>query len=577
MAVPVNSALDAQIAALAAQPYPWFLPGYSIRLTDPAMYQQFVETYGFGTNVVIGLSPNEAETITGVPIITNPSFDSQSIRPEIFVHPDALNVLGVPISMADEGGTIFISYANALGRYDRVIWKWQCEVVFFAAPVADPGGSGKYEQDVVFWTGDGASNKLIATAFSLATGVIAIWGCGGIDKTGLSQVNFFRHNDPSMAGTQICGIANNPFPTEGVMSFEAGGFRVSPGSEGGDFGNTNNVEYCAIVIRDTTNDNRYLKRGTYLGLAGAVFQAFVTNGSGAVTYFGGIGWTPYIDGLEVVDGSGSYIFSYGSPTTGTLTPNYAGATGLGFFTVPAGAGARVIPVGSVGPITHAWVWNGLTVYKSTDIPGSDSVELAGGGSGQGPSSTMITALGATDFTVGADLNEVNKLYNYMTLCADAGFLAHLLFMSFAGVSTNAPIVVTPIGFTPSVAFARQGSPIFTAGGLWRAFTQAITALTSIFCGVIGTNNNNDTDGITDIGVDSITLGVQATGIVPGDPFWGWAWAPGSFDVGGGSGPAGPPYNPILIQPGEFSPNGGLLIGSGLGLGHTGPCGCSLLE
>jgi hypothetical protein len=48
------------MAALKAQPYPWFLPAYSIRLTDFSVYTSLVQTYGFGSPVIIGLSPTAA-------------------------------------------------------------------------------------------------------------------------------------------------------------------------------------------------------------------------------------------------------------------------------------------------------------------------------------------------------------------------------------------------------------------------------------------------------------------------------------------------------------------------------------
>ena len=60
---------------------------------------------------------------------------------------------------------------------------------------------------------------------------------------------------------------------------------------------------------------------------------------------------------------------------------------------------------------------------SLDIPGTLAVELSSN-AGQPPLSTYITALHSPDgFTVGVDLNEINKKYNYMALSATALFLA----------------------------------------------------------------------------------------------------------------------------------------------------------
>ena len=257
MSTPVNGPLNAAIAALNAQPYPWFAPSYSIRLTDKTVYDSIVATYGFGTNIIMGLSPNDAATLTGVPIVTDPSFVSQHIRPEIFVHPDALNVLGVPVTLAESGGTIVISYAGPFGRFDRVVWSWQCEVTLDAAVVAPSGG---WDQEVLTYTGTGVDGRLVPTTFDLTVGVVAVWVFPQ-----LSFIASYRHNDPAMLGT----IMSAPFSVVdtigGIKTFAAGGVTVADHAADALWCNELGEQYTAIVLRDSTSDNHYLKVGQYTG------------------------------------------------------------------------------------------------------------------------------------------------------------------------------------------------------------------------------------------------------------------------------------------------------------------------
>ena len=123
--------LNASVLALQQQQCPWFLPTYIIRLTDPAKYATLVSTYGLGsTPIILGLAPNDAVTITGAPLNTNPSNTSQSVWPQVYVDPAAPFVLGVGISLADGGGTVAVSYATPFGRpCTSVLLKWQALVV----------------------------------------------------------------------------------------------------------------------------------------------------------------------------------------------------------------------------------------------------------------------------------------------------------------------------------------------------------------------------------------------------------------------------------------------------------------
>lgn len=270
MSTPVNGPLNASIAALNAQPYPWFAPAFSVRLTDQAVYDSIVATYGFGTNIIMGLSPDAASALTGVAIVTDPSFVAQQIRPEIFVHPDALNVLGVPITLAESGGTIVISYASPFGRFDRVVWEWQCEVTFDAQ--ADPAPVGAWSQVVLTYVGTGVDDDLVPTPFPLDVGVALVWVFPQ-----LSRIASYRSNDPAMLGTIMSPSTVDT--VGGIMSFTATGFTVKDHSANNVLVNELGKQYTAIVLSDTTSDNRYLRVGQYAGTSSAgspVGNSFVT-------------------------------------------------------------------------------------------------------------------------------------------------------------------------------------------------------------------------------------------------------------------------------------------------------------
>jgi hypothetical protein len=120
--------LDEAVAILKDECEAWFLPSYSIRLTSPSVYAALAHRYGFGTPIIIGLSPNDAATFTGAAVQTDPSLAAQAVWPQVFVHPDAPFVLGVPISLGVGGGTIAVSYATPFGRFDSVCWEWRATV-----------------------------------------------------------------------------------------------------------------------------------------------------------------------------------------------------------------------------------------------------------------------------------------------------------------------------------------------------------------------------------------------------------------------------------------------------------------
>lgn len=421
--------------------------------------------------------------------------------------------------------------------------------------------SGKFEIAMVTWTGDGSSNRLIATPFSLASGLVAVWGCGGIDKAGgfNGECNFMRHNATSMLGTALCGLLTSPVSgggVDGITGFSAAGFTVSAGSDVYTYGNTTNVKYIAVVLRDTTNDKRYLQIGNYKGLLNGSFRANCTHGVAAITYFDGLVWNAGLSGLKVQDTSSNiYTFTVIDANNATLSPPFIPGSQIATLTLVDGipGAQRVITTQPSGarPVTHVWVWGSTCSYKSVDIPAAKSVALLSGGSGTAPNNLHITAIGAGTFTITDGENTLNNIYSYLGLCADAFFLAQHFFQSVAGVSTAASQIV-PWLFTASLGFARQGSPIFTDGAMWQAARQATTPTTSLRCAITA-GSNNDTNGLTGLPVNGIQVGVEASSEVNGDPFYLWAWHGNGTGPGDGLGPGGSNPSPtanasVTLQP-----------------------------
>lgn len=188
-----------------------------------------------------------------------------------------------------------------------------------------------YDQQVGTYTGDGTSNRAIATTFPLnspdpVTGyanhaAVMIFGW---DAGGTLDYACFRHNGSAMTGTSICGSTTLQ-TTKGIMSFTANGFTVTDGTiVGVHFANRNGQKYTFVAMRDNTHDNRYLRVGTYNGLSSGGFNMNVTHANSLVT---GTGFLSDYDGLLVTDATGSYVFTYGSATTGGIM--FAGQQPIG--------------------------------------------------------------------------------------------------------------------------------------------------------------------------------------------------------------------------------------------------------
>src|SRR5216117_835073 len=112
---------------------------------------------------------------------------------------------------------------------------------------------GGWDQQVVTYTGNGIPGRAVATTFPLDVGVVAIWILGVLSIGG----GVFRHN--AMTGSVY---GTSPLRTDsGIMSFTSTGFTVTDNTGQNMRCNVNGAAYVAVVIRDTTSDNRYMRVG----------------------------------------------------------------------------------------------------------------------------------------------------------------------------------------------------------------------------------------------------------------------------------------------------------------------------
>lgn len=567
MSVAPNAALDAAMAALTGQPYPWMLPGYSIRLTDPAVYASIGATYGFGTNIIIGLSPADAATLTGLSINSDPSYASQITWPQIYVDPSALNVIGTAISTSDSGGTIFTPFSDMHGEHDRVVWEWQCDVQY--NPVTVPytpytPPSGAWGQQVVTWTGDGTTERVIPTKMDLTVGNVIVWA---FPQT-LGQ--------PSYRHTGMLGTAMSAQPislTAGITSFTPFGFTVTDDAPNSLFVNTNGLLYTAIVLQDSTRDQHYMRVGQYNGWPpiGPVVHTFNADGTvtGAIDP-SNVGQTIACTGGSHGDGTAvitAYIDSaHYRVTSGVFTPDN--------YTVTATVGSRAVTSGGALQVTQTWILgrSAQAAFCSNDFVAPNSTSF---GIEAKTQTQQIRALGVGAFTVGTDNNVNGGPFNYFyaAFTIPIGDAVKLLFATYTITGTGSTVQITGLGFTPVFATARQfttGTPVSVWRSPWHAGTTSSEFnLTSVASG-----------GIRAFGAGTIDLG---TTVAPSaNDVYGFALA---LEGSSPAPPPGPPYTPEPtppsyvpsgyppppVPPGQPIPPGGQP--AGLGQGYVTDCGC----
>jgi len=253
-------------------------PGSSSR----AFYFSLVAQYQFGVPIIpLGvISPQTLAFNGGIPLYSQVGDPGvQATVPGVVVASSSVVIGGVayPVSTGAGGGTLYgVNWVDQNGTlHPDVDWAWAISVEPYLNGNASAPPLGTFDVRVVQYTGDGTANRAISSvqgalpALDLTKGVVAIWICGG--AASVQDENCFRANHAAMTGTQIIGAGvNSADPSHGIMSFTATGFTVTDGSVAGfHFANKLNTLYTAVVLRDTTSDNRYLRTGRYTGTGSA--------------------------------------------------------------------------------------------------------------------------------------------------------------------------------------------------------------------------------------------------------------------------------------------------------------------
>lgn len=493
-------------------------------------YFTLVRQYQFGVSIIYGVAPEALAASIAVPFIsgvTDPGVAASipSVIVVSFPNPTPSVVVSgtpYPVSTAVGGGTITgANYTDANGvLHPDIDWQWTISVEPYLN--LTPGTIGRFDLQVVQFTGDGVPGKSVPTSFPLNVGVVAIWLCG----KGGSEVNCFRHNAGTMLGTSVMGEGLPPHTTSGIMSFTSTGFTVTAGSSFGvGYGNTAGVKYTAIVMRDTTADNRYLRVGTYTGVSGLSLAVHIATIAlpQIITAVGGTILLPEYAGLVFTDSTqatGTYTIGY-DPVGNFYFLNRLFGGSIGNISLTYGANPRtVVTAGKATQLTHLWDWGrGVAYRSSTDFVGDSSVSLA---TEAYPVTDVIRSMGAATFTVGTQNNTNNALtpYDYMALSADGNFTS--FFLSFKITGTASPPVVVPLPFTPGVAFIREYTTT-SAGAIWRGLDH--TGTDSQVCQTAAGFADQPNDGIVAMGAGSISIGNVAA--PNGFDAYGWAFAGGS--------------------------------------------------
>src|SRR5665213_3190953 len=244
-------------------------------------YFQIQQQYQFGIPIVVGRAPQEFEAAYGIPyyetipaVLTVPGVSVATFpypTPVVEIHDHDGNLVATrPVSSAVAGGTLVgVNYVDANGvLHPDVDWQWQISVEPYFNTAAGAPPLGKWEQQIITYTGDGIADRLIPTAFPLNVGVVAVWVNPQTTRT-----PSFRHS--GMTGTTM-SIA--PFSTtQGIRAFQAGGFTVKDGATVKV--NESGSQYTAIVFRAATSDNRFMRVGGYQGLSAIVTSGGFTFGS----------------------------------------------------------------------------------------------------------------------------------------------------------------------------------------------------------------------------------------------------------------------------------------------------------
>jgi hypothetical protein len=406
------------------------------------------------------------------------------------------------------------------------------------------GVTGKYEQQVVTYVGDGTAGQVIPTRFPLDTGTVVIWIQGGVSIRNDAVL------DPGVAldiGVAFCNgincvpVSGNQVIGGGILGVSAAGFTVGDGNTAGiHYANHAGVKYAALVMRDTTNINAYLRSISYDGLGPFNKNMLVTElhpeASKPYCEVSG-GFFPYESGLTYTDTTAGptngqhFIFQYIDANHGRLFPS---EPSLGTYNFHYDGQRRVLAVGSptIVDLSHGWIFGRSATYHSTNFAGEDSVALSfeayqtndaflGFTPGDPDSPTDPTPPGLVVGTAN-NVNNPGNHYQAIALAVNPTPPGHRyyalpippgLFTGFHGTGSS----VAGFGFRPKLAFARRfiGNSIQT-GGVWRGPDH----LGSHSSWMAKFSLSNDlVTGIVSLDADGITVGSELNA---GDGYYGWA-------------------------------------------------------
>lgn len=275
---------------------------------------------------ILGKAPQTFASTINVPYYENPTSAQYLTGPGMFIDPAPPTVLGQVVSTTADGGTLTgVDYTDANGdHWTSVDWQWQ-----FIADVYMYGGTtGFYRQQVIQYTGDGTSDRLIATALDLTVGNVTVWVQGGV-IAGDGDIACMRQTGM----TTTMSLSGDLGGAIGITALQAAGFRVTVGDVGGvPLANAAGIKYTAVIMQDTTSDNRYVSLGSYAG-NDAPTRDIPVSGAGMPTHvwvFGRAGAYKSVD-IPGTDSLSSFADTASVSTTTGIT-----ALGAGQFTVGAG-------------------------------------------------------------------------------------------------------------------------------------------------------------------------------------------------------------------------------------------------
>ncbi len=544
-----------------------------------AAYFTLVAQYQFGTPVIQGVAPQALASQIGVPLysqIVDPGLVATIPGVVVVSFPYAtpsvvVGGVAYPVDVTLGGGTLVgVNYVDPNGvLYPDVDWTWAISVEAYLNGAS--GTLGTFDLQVVTWTGDGTAGRLIPTTFDLTQGQVAVWV---FPQT--SGQSSFRYR--GMPGTAL--VQAPVSTTGGIMTFTASGFTVTDDAPSSVFVNFNTIKFTALVLRDTTTDNRYMRVGTYLGWP-AVNGLFTANADGTMTLAGGGGVgaqnvgqaIAFTGGINPASWNGvitavtdaTHFVASGTPANNT---NYTGITTVA---------ARTLAPGGTRALTQVWVFGRASqaAFGSDDFTAPNSVSF---GVEAKALTTQITALLGAQFSIGTDNNvNGNALpYYYLAFAIPVGSAIRTLFRTFTVTGTGGVVQVTGLGFTPQFATAREfvsGTPVSAWRSPWHAGTTSTEFdLTALASGGIQAFGNGTLDLGGTVAPNSTAVygfAVAASGSVstPVDPVYTLVPAPPYTP------PGGPPGGPLSPGPSAGGVGCASTVAVGVG-GLPGSVGCA---